>query len=134
MQVEGPLFDAECSPPLLEADDNLFAFINDELAYDSAPPLSGSAQESLVPHEDGTGDSEDDESASGDNAITIDNEQELEQRGFGDDEEVHIASESHRWKIDHTKGEHRLAGMLSPSRAEYNKADRYSCTFHREGA
>jgi len=38
-------------------------------------------------------------------------EQGLEDGGFGDEEQVHIASESRNWKIDHAKGEYRLAGI-----------------------
>jgi hypothetical protein len=122
MQFEEPLFDAECSPPI-EVDGGLFTFINDEIAYESSLSLAGRTQRSSGAHEDGTGDSEDDESASGDDAINVDNEQELEQRGFGDEEEVHIASDSHRWKIDLTKGEYRLAGMLLSSQAECKETD-----------
>jgi len=65
--------------------------------------------------ENGMEDSEDDDFASSGGVIDLHDEQELEEGGFGDEEEVHVASDSHKWKIDHTKGEHKLAGVPSPS-------------------
>jgi hypothetical protein len=34
----------------------------------------------------------------------------LDDGSFGDDEEVDVAANSHAWKIDHTKGQHKLRG------------------------
>jgi hypothetical protein len=42
---------------------------------------------------------------------SIDDERDLENVSFGDDEQVDVASESYSWKIDHSKGEHKLKGI-----------------------
>jgi hypothetical protein len=42
---------------------------------------------------------------------SIDDERDLENISFGDDEQVDVASESYSWKIDHSKGEHKLKGI-----------------------
>jgi hypothetical protein len=39
-------------------------------------------------------------------------EGEEEENGFGDSEYVDIASGQHQWRINHTKGEHRLRGTV----------------------
>lgn len=61
------------------------------------------------------------------------NEQDFEDGGFGDEEQIYIASDSHRWKIDHTKGEHRLAGMRSSRLTGRESANRCSRAIHRKG-
>ena len=43
--------------------------------------------------------------------MAIDDEQDPESGSFGDDEQVDVACESYSWKIDHSKGEHKLKGI-----------------------
>ena len=45
--------------------------------------------------------------------MLLDNESEAEYGGFGDEEQVVVASDSYRWKINHSKGDHRLKGQCS---------------------
>lgn len=108
------------SNPPIEDDESLFAFFNYEFPNEGLQPvtphISHAARGSGV-HENGAEDSEDDDLGPSSEVIDLDDEQELEERGFGDEEEVHIASDSHKWKIDHSKGEHRLAGMPLSSQA-----------------
>ena len=42
---------------------------------------------------------------------------------FGDEERVDIADDSYSWKIDHTKGEHKLRGIPISSRIQRSMAD-----------
>lgn len=48
-----------------------------------------------------------------DKTTTLD-EGEEEDSSFGDGEHVNIASDLYRWKIDHSKGNHRLKGKARP--------------------
>lgn len=43
-------------------------------------------------------------------------EQEFEDGSFGDEEEVVVASDSYSWRIDHSKGEHKLNGKKAWAR------------------
>jgi hypothetical protein len=108
----------ESQYPPLEVDDDLFTLLNTDFANEYLQPvtphISHTEGESGT-HETGVEDSDDDDLAFSIEVIDLDNEQELEDRGFGNEEQVHIASDSHKWKIDHSKGEHRLAGMRSSS-------------------
>ena len=45
--------------------------------------------------------------------MILENESEGENDGFGNDEQVVVASDSYRWKINHSKGDHKLKGQCS---------------------
>jgi hypothetical protein len=115
------LFNTENPYPPVDIDEGLFTFVNNDLSNEHSQPMTPHVDHARrVPGgnaDDDVEDSDDDDLAFSNEVIDLNDEQELEERGFGDEEEVYIACESHKWKIDHTKGEHRLAGMWSSGQA-----------------
>jgi hypothetical protein len=50
---------------------------------------------------------------------------ELEDSGFGnDDDQVIVASDAYSWKINHSKGDHKLRGKLSNGLRRCKKTNR----------
>jgi hypothetical protein len=58
-------------------------------------------------------DDDDDENEEDDDGLHAENLlSPLDDGSFGDEEEVDVAADSYAWKIDHTKGQHKLRGVL----------------------
>jgi hypothetical protein len=78
---------------------------------DSLPesPITLSANDS--DNESTTSESSDDDGVyQGDTEVLLDNANEAENGAFGDEEQDIVASDSYRWKIKHSRGDHRLKG------------------------
>ena len=97
--------------------------------------LSGSASEddldiseffaSPSPHRDHGDDTNEPPPSSNSEADNFDNDpladfspahlsDEVDDGSFGDNEQVNVAADSYTWKIDHSKGHHKLRGEFSP--------------------
>lgn len=114
------LFSATSRHPSLEQDDDFSAvfdaFINENI---EPTPDTPRIERELPTYENDVEDSENDDL--GLNSEVTNSYDKQDDGEFGDDEQVDIASDSYKWKIDHTEGEYRFAGTRSSSRAKVRK-------------
>lgn len=90
---------------LIDLDDNsLSDILSDDISLNRESGINE------VSDNDFDRDSDNDDGLYDRRTSTVD-EQDLENVSFGDDEQVDVASKSYSWKIDHSKGEHKLKGI-----------------------
>lgn len=51
---------------------------------------------------------------------------ESEDGNFGDDELVEVAADSYTWKVDHSKGDHKLRGLFTPPTIAHSALRRWA--------